>query len=233
MKWTVFKRLSSFWARPRCACCDRLLHRSEAVFCSPCQMHLEPTGFEASPRDNAAMRLFFLRVPLDKAVSLYHFHSGNPVARAIYRMKYGRRPSIAVALGRMAARQLTPTGFFDGIDGIVPVPLTRWRRFTRGFNQSEKLALGVASVAPMAIEKRLVRRKVFARSQASQAGFQRGNDLFPAFAPCAGADAKGRRLLVIDDVVTTGATAMAVAKHLFALGAASVSLLTVAYTGEG
>ena len=121
-------------------------------------------------------------------------------------MKYEGRGDIAVNMGRHAAKALHPKGFFDDVDVIVPVPITRMRRFQRGFNQSELFARGLSEVTSIPVDTTSLIRRRFARSQTRLSGEQRQENVATAFSLVASAALEGRHVLVVDDIFTTGAT---------------------------
>jgi len=155
----------------------------------------------------------------------YSFGSyGGTLRELIHLLKYSRMSPLARPLGGLLLRSLPRDEAFDS---IVPVPLHWRRQWDRGFNQSEALARELARSTGLPVCKSLRRVK----STAAQAGLSnsgRRNNVAQAF-QCHRADAvKGRRILLVDDVMTTGSTATACARALKSAGAVRVSLLTVA-----
>lgn len=144
--------------------------------------------------------------------------------RLIHLLKYeGMRP-LAPALSRLMDRALPIDERFDF---IVPVPLHWQRRWRRGFNQAELLALEISKHRRVPVLHALRRARSTA-SQASLTAAARRRNLAGAFRPRPGIDLTGKRILLIDDVFTTGATASACARALKKAGAGGVSLLTLA-----
>lgn len=138
--------------------------------------------------------------------AMFEFHPHGNQARLIYKMKYEGRRDVAVYMGHHAAKALQPKGFFDDVDVIVPVPITRMRRFQRGFNQSELFARGLSEVTSIPVDTTSLIRRRFARSQTRLSGEQRQENVATAFSLVASAALEGRHVLVVDDIFTTGAT---------------------------
>ncbi len=146
----------------------------------------------------------------------------------IHRYKYGRQMHFEPFLTRLLARGAAPVLAGGGWDGLVPVPLHRAREREREFNQAERLArsLGVATGIP--VEAGLVRRDGGTRVQASLDRRERVRNVADAFRVTDADRVAGRRWVVVDDVLTTGATTSAVAGALRAGGADEVVVWTLA-----
>ena len=228
---------TSFWTRifdlvaPRaCAVCGRRLSSNESVLCATCHLHLPLTGFEKYPDDNEMAQRFWALIPIERAAALFFYEAQSESARMIYDMKYHRRPDIGESLGRITARQFVAQGFFRDFDAIVPVPLSRWRYWQRGYNQSEEIARGVAHVTGLPIYNKVVRRTRFDQSQTRLSPYERRTNTEDAFQLVDGDKIRGLHLLLIDDIVTTGATILALAKELQRAGDVRFSVLSLGYS---
>jgi ComF family protein len=186
---------------PACAACGA--HGAEP-FCAVCSDALLPAEPFAIPQARAGLALFAF---------------GGPIAEAIYRLKYRDRPDLARPLGRQMQAALTR---LPAVEAAVPVPSTARRTIQRGYNPALELARHLG----LPVRARSLVRKV-ERPQVGLKRAERQANLVGAFAP--GPDrAAGRSLLLIDDVVTTGATATAAVAALLEAGAQSVSVLVLA-----
>ena len=136
---------------------------------------------------------------------------------------------IGEVMGRMMAREILPSGFFDDIDGIVPIPLAPARQRQRGYNQSQMLAEGINSVTQLPIYNKVVRRTVFEGSQTHRGRWERNENVEHVFRLTDATAANGRHLLLVDDVVTTGATILACARELASAGNVKISILSLAF----
>ena len=137
----------SFWRRlldliaPRlCVVCGHRLSVTEEVICSKCNFHLPRTGFHQDAYENEMARLFWAQIPIQRATAFFYYEPHAETANIIYELKYKNHPEIGTTIGRMLAKEIQPSGFFEGIDGIVPVPLAKKRLHQRGYNQSEEIA---------------------------------------------------------------------------------------------
>lgn len=227
----IAKLISDFFLPRRCVACDKRLYEGETVVCSRCLLDNSLTGVFADSSDNVMVRAVTGCGDIVRANALFVFHPHSKMARLIYRMKYDGRSAIAVYMGIHAAKVLQPGGFFDGIDVIVPVPLTRMRRFHRGFNQSEMLARGISSVTGIPVDATSFVRRHFSGSQTHLGGEQRQANVESAFEMVAADGLRGRHVLVVDDVFTTGATLSACLREISCkVGEVRLSILTLGLT---
>lgn len=228
---------ASFWTRlfdlvtPRlCPVCGSRLAATESVLCAVCHLHLPLTGFERSPEDNEMARRFWGLIPIERAAAYFFYEPQSPTAQIIYDLKYHDRPDIGEHLGRIIARDFDGTGFFCGIDAIVPVPLSWLRRWHRGYNQSLQIARGVARVTGLPIDRHVVKRLQFRQSQTHLNVWERRENTSSAFRLIHPEAVRDRHLLLIDDIVTTGSTIVALAQELQQAGAVRFSVLSLGYT---
>ena len=197
---------------PRCcAACDGELEPDEGGFCGGCAVGLEPAGEGwAPPSPSAALFLY-----------------GGPVADAIRRFKYGERPDLARTLGALVA-QVAPA-YAGRVDVIVPVPLHPRRLRERGFDQAALIARPLARALSLRLDVRRARRVRHTPAQAALDADARTDNVRGAFV--ARADPRRPRVLLVDDVRTTGATLAACAEALRAAGATEI--YTLALTRRG
>jgi ComF family protein len=153
----------------------------------------------------------------------------NAAALALVgKLKYGDRPELA----RFCARLMAQAGHELLVSGavLVPVPLHRTRQFARRYNQSAELARALSALTGLAVDTGLVRRKKATRQQVGLSGEARRRNVAGAFEPFPGAHSRlaGRRVIIVDDVITTGATVAAVTRALKAGGATGIDVLSFA-----
>ena len=226
----------SFWHRlldlisPRlCVVCGQRLTVSEEVICSKCNLHLPRTGFQRDPYENEMAKLFWHQIPVERAAALFYYEPHAETANILYELKYKNHPEIGEVMGRLMAKELQTSEFFDGIDGIVPVPLAKKRLHQRGYNQSMEIAKGVSEVAHLPIYNKVVKRNVFEGSQTSKGRWERNENVEGVFELSDAKAIQGKHLLVVDDVVTTGATVIACGKELSKAGNVKMSVLAVGF----
>lgn len=188
---------------------------------------------------NPVERIFWGVIPIVRASSMIAYRPGYGVEHLIYSFKYRHRSDLAVELGRMMACELKASGFFDGIDYLQPVPLHPHRQRSRGYNQSERLAQGIAEITGLPIGD-FVRRKVDNVSQTRFSHFERNSNVQDIFE--VNTEEVTRRqpqhILFVDDVITTGSTIINCVQSLTGIPGIGVrppvyvSVLSLAYAGQ-
>lgn len=215
-----------------CCICGVRLVPGPAALCPACNLALRRTAHVRHPADNAMARLFWRRADIRRAAAWTYYRPSSHDSRMVYLLKYGQSPETGWALGAMAASELTPAGFFYGIDIIVPVPLTWHRRWQRGYNQSEAIAWGVAHATALPVAAEALARRSFHASQTQLDAFLRTENVSAAFMVRQPAKVRGRNVLLVDDICTTGATITACANLLLGAGAASVCAFALGFAGD-
>lgn len=228
---------TSFWTRlldvvsPRpCVVCGQRLSPNEQALCSTCMLHLPLTGYEHQAKDNPMARLFWGQFPTERAAALFFYEPQADISRIIYEMKYHNHPETAEYMGQIAARHMATAGFFEGIDALVPMPVTRRRQWQRGYNQSVRIARGVSSLTGIPIYDKVVRRKHFKQSQTHQHAHERMLNVADAFSLIDARRIAGKHILIVDDIVTTGATIIACGCELAKAPGVSISVLSLGLT---
>ena len=226
----------SFWRRlldlisPRpCVVCGQRLTMTEETLCTKCNFHLPRTDYQHDPYENEMAKLFWHQIPIERSAALFFYESHAETANIIYELKYKNHPEIGEAMGRMVAQEYKVSGFFDGIDIIVPVPLTRKRQRQRGYNQSIEIARGISQITQLPVCDKVVRRIAFDGSQTRKGRWERNENVEHVFELVDGAATEGKHLLLIDDVVTTGATIISCAQELIKAGDVKISVLALGF----
>lgn len=227
---------TSFWTKvldviaPRaCAICGKRLSPEESVLCVCCHLHMPLTDLAATPLDNPMARLFWGLLPIERAAAWFYYYPKADTSALIYDLKYHHQPELGRYMGQIAARRFAEFDFFEGIDAIVPVPITRRRQWERGYNQSMEVARGVSDVTDLPIYNKVVRRVNFAGSQTKKNPWERLENVEQSFQLVDGKSIEGLHLLVIDDIVTTGATIIACGEKL-ATACSKISVMSLGLT---
>ena len=163
------------------------------------------TGFR-DRLDNSIHQLFWGRIALECATSLFRFEKGSPYQVLLHDLKYRGNRQVGIYLGKLLGISLVDTKF-TLCDLLVPVPLHRKKQRKRGYNQSELIARGVSRITGIPLRTDILVRTQTGSSQTSFGRMERFENIEGAFALAAGCpDLSGKRILLIDDVITTGAT---------------------------
>lgn len=208
-----------------CACCKEVLVKGERQICLSCLMDLAPTMYSGM-RDNPAERMLAGRFPFEVATAVYLFRDDNTVRRVVHAMKFNGNTELCYIMGRQMGLELLRSARFDDVDVLVPVPLHWTRRFSRGYNQSELLCRGIAEVMPRQINTTAVVRHRRTRKQSKQRGSMRADNVAGAFSVKRPGELKGKHVLLVDDVLTTGATLTACADVIAKVVDVKISVAT-------
>lgn len=200
---------------------------------------------------NPIERIFWGKIPIANANAYFHYLPKNPYAQLITKLKYNGNSKIGVQLGRMMANDLKHTDFFRTIDAIIPVPLAKQRLKKRGYNQSLYIAKGVGQLTNIPISTSHIRRTINNPTQTKLAHNERSKNvehIFELTQPCEPIPAphnpdaqttihtnhplQNKHILLIDDVITTGATLIACAQTLSQIPNIKISILCAAIAGH-
>lgn len=230
MKPSFLTKVLDFVSPRLCVICGRRLLPSQPLLCSHCTLHLPVTDYYLSPLDNPMARLFWGLFPIERASALFFYEPKASTRELIYDLKYRGFPMIGEEMGALIARHYQPAGFFEGVDAIIPVPLTRRRRWQRGYNQSEMLARGIREVTGLPILTDVLKRTSFKGSQTKRNQWERRENVDGVFRLVRPDDIRGKHILLIDDIITTGATIVACADELCKAGDVKISVLSLGLT---
>lgn len=226
---TFLSDLATFFFPRHCISCHQRLLHGEEVWCTSCSCHLPYT--RAYPSYATRMReLFPPDLPLLQAESLFFFERGGKIADLLHAMKYRQRPRLCRQMGRILAAQLPNKGLFKETDILLPVPLHPKRMRQRGYNQSELLTAGIASYTHLPICTDALIRTQNNASQTTRSVYERATGTERLFALTPHAQSlTGKRVMLIDDVLTTGATLTACIKALSIIPDIRISIVTLAW----
>lgn len=219
--------LSDFLFPRHCTCCDGRLALGEEYVCSKCLSDM-PFTRHKSYTENEMAKTFWGLVPLQKATSCFLYAKSSPYAQILFDLKYRNRPDIGPFMGRIMARGLAGTGFFDGVDIIIPIPLSRQKERKRGYNQSLWIARGIAEITGIAIDNGSVSRVISNPSQTTLSHAERRTNVENIFRVERPECLEGRHILLVDDVVTTGATLLSCAEAIARQCTVRISILALA-----
>lgn len=215
---------------PVCHVCGKPLVEGECIICLECDMKMPRTMYHADP-DNPLYYKLIGHSRLERATAMFGYVRENPYAALITRAKYDGHPEIVDNLAERYARELLPAGFFDGIDLLQPVPMFRWKKVKRGYNQAEIIADAISRVSGIGVGNLLVARSH--TSQTKKSSYQRllnARNIYSAV-PEAIKDPGLQHVLLIDDVITTGATIVSCCEALYReRPTMKISVLTLAAT---
>lgn len=212
-----------------CSVCDKPLDGDEKFLCRKCLMELPRTHYEDIDF-NPFEQLMAGKVAVERCVSYFFYHKGEPYASILHDLKYRNMPTLGRWIAERAARQMQGSHFFDSIDAIVPVPLHYTKLASRGYNQSQFIAQGIAKATGLPVIKALK-----ALHQHSTQTHKDAAERLKSTQGMYGASKRhkqelsGKHVLIVDDVVTTGSTLLACATALKdTIPGVKISLFTLA-----
>lgn len=203
----------------------------EEVLCVRCQADL-PRVRTVSFEENDIARIFWGLVPIEKGISFFHYTPNSPYSRILFELKYHNNPEVGKTMGRMMAEELKATSFFDGIDLIVPIPLSRKKERQRGYNQSDWIAWGISEATGIPTDTTSVVRTKSNPSQTTLDHRQRRENVRDIFAVRHPGSLEGHHILLVDDVITTGATMLSCAETIARACRVRFSVLSLAWAGH-
>lgn len=210
-----------------CAACSRPLLLQEQILCMSCIMEIPLTGFHTQPENETAIRIAG-RIPFQHATSLAYFQNDGLLQYLLHLLKYEGRQDIGRFLGRQAGISLNAVPWIRDLDTIIPLPLHNKKEQARGFNQVSVLAKAMAETLHLPVHEKALARVRNTQSQTLMNREQRSFNVAGAFQ--LGADVqtlKGSNVLLMDDVLTTGATLEAAAQPLLLVPGLSLSIFTM------
>ena len=230
MKWIDFFKNLFYLFYPRvCPGCLKSLVENEEFLCMECLCQLPKTNYHRCP-ENPAFERFLGKMPVCSAVSYLYYNKGGLGQKLVEEIKYRGNIYLGEWLGIQLANDMCSSGFFEDIDYLIPVPLHSSKQRKRGFNQSEVLAKGIASITDIPVENGILYRQKANVSQTRKGVYERWKNTEGIFNIKNGARVGEKHILLIDDVLTTGATLEACMQPFLKEKNVRISVLTLAIT---
>lgn len=227
----LLRSILDFLFPRKCLVCHQTLTSSEDSICVCCELTLPRTMlWNAAKEDNHVRGRYVDKVEIENVFPYFYFKPQGPVAQMVYSFKYKGNRHSAIVMGTKMAAELKDAGVFDGIDLLVPVPVTKARRRQRGFNQTEMLCQGIHAITGIEVMADALIRTNFIVSQTKLTTAERIMNIDGAFMlnHYVSASLMGKHIMLVDDVITTGATTTECAKVLKEVPFVKVSVLALA-----
>ena len=212
-----------------CEGCHTDLLIRESLLCSRCEFSLPATGYW-DISGNPIEKIFRGRLPVQAAAANYFFTQDSLLQHLMQSLKYKNLPEAGRWLGKKMGYALQKTDRFTSIDCIIPLPLHSKKEFIRGYNQAQLIAEGISEVWQKPIIQKAVIRNQFTRTQTHENRNSRWNNMQGVFSVVQPVKLEHKHCLLVDDVITTGATLEACGNEILLVKGCSLSLAAAAYT---
>ena len=223
--------LLEFIYPPTCFICESLMETGRSRVCADCWSTMEPvTDEDPLLREMTGRLTGNPSSSIQGLIPLFHFEKGGILQEVIHQLKYSGMTILGVELGRRLGERIQSQTPGFQIDGIIPVPLHPTKLRERGYNQSEYIARGIREIIPIPIYSSLLRRHKYTVSQTHLTAAERKENVGEAFALNNRylLHVEGKRFLLVDDVITTGATTEACAQTMRSAGALELIACSIA-----
>ncbi len=211
----MLRRLFPLLFPPKCIFCQNILEKEETDLCHSCRISIEEYG---SGKRNIQF--------IAKWTAMWYY-SGN-IRESIHRYKFYRHQSYSKAYGRFLAMHLLQSGLLEETDCLTWVPTSFFRRMRRGYDQSKEIAQEVSRHLEIPLARTLIKHRHTPPQSTIRGIAQRRANILGAYHVPKKADIRGKRILLIDDILTTGCTATECAKMLNLAGAKKVNFAALA-----
>ncbi|MGN6616868.1 MAG: ComF family protein [Ilyomonas sp.] len=212
-----------------CVGCGSDVVEQDQMLCGTCFFQLPETNFFNYP-NNSVEKVFAGRIKLEAAGSAYYFTKHSILQNLVFELKYRGNKEVGLLLGELTARQMSDSKRFEEIDIIIPLPLNKQKEKKRGYNQAAMIAGGMTKILHKPVMIDAVARNVFTETQTHKDRVSRWKTMQDVFEVSKPEVLKGKHVLLIDDVVTTGATLEACGQTILNTPETRLSSATVAYT---
>lgn len=211
-----------------CIICQKETPINGRELCLLCLTELPYTDhFEYN--NNHITKKFYGRLQITHGAALLSYYKGSMFTDMLHRFKYEGAKDIGFMLGRMTGHRLIKADWFHSLDIIVPMPIHKNRRKVRGYNQSAEYAKGIRAITKLPIVENLVVKRLYTTSQVTKGRMARQTNVDMTFSLVDKQRYAGRHILLVDDVITTGATIIACAQCLLQIPGAKVSVVAIAF----
>lgn len=218
--------ISLFYPR-LCESCNNALLIHEDTICTLCLTRLPQTKFHTQA-ENPVTRTFWGRVVIENAASMFYFQKGSNIQHLVHKLKYKGKYNIGIYFGKLYGHQLAKTELFGAIDYIVPVPLHPKREKKRGYNQSYMFAKGLSESMKRPVDIKTLIRTTASETQTKKTRFRRWENVKEIFTVTNFSHMENKHILLVDDVLTTGATIEACANKLSVIPGIRISVVSIA-----
>ena len=231
MLLSLLKDVSRLFYPVICPGCGNELFNPKANLCLKCITQLPHTGF-ANFHDNPIEKIFAGRIPILAAHSEFYFTKNSIIQLLMHELKYKGNLDIGLYLGTLLGESLLKSDRFKTFDYLIPLPLHPQKQFKRGYNQAEIICNGISTSTNIPVLSNKVLRKKQTETQTRKHRTERWNNVFDSFIIEEPESLYNKKIILVDDVITTGATLEACGNNILKIQGASVGIAALAYASK-
>jgi len=213
-----------------CEGCGTDIIGTETLLCLRCVASLPATHFERYPH-NPVEKIFWGRLPVMDAVAQYYFSKESLVQHLLHQLKYKQNKEIGWQLGRMMGHAMKASGRFRA-DALLPLPLFTARERKRGYNQAAIICEGISEVTGLPVWKDIINRPEHTETQTKKGRVERWKNIDGKFALVHPEKLEGKHVILVDDVITTGATLESCGQEILKAKDCCLSIAALAYASK-
>jgi ComF family protein len=210
-----------------CYACGNQLLRNERLICTECYVLIPRTNYHLEA-GNPVEQLFWGRCNIEKAAAFSFYNRDSRIRKLIHNLKYRGIKDVGFELGKIYGASLSGTEFLKGVDLIIPVPLHPSKKRARGFNQSEIISAGLSEATGLPSDSETLLRFAKTETQTRRSRYERWANVEGIFNVSDDAGIKGKHILLVDDVITTGSTIESCVNELLKVEGVRVSVIALA-----
>jgi len=223
----MFKNIINLFFPAVCAGCHSLLLSNENMICTQCRHDIPLTNHHLNP-ENEAFKKFYGRILVEYSSAMLYFHKKGIVQELIHNLKYKGQEEIGTVLGEWYAEDLKNQALLKSVDEIIPVPLHKRKFRERGYNQVTGFGLALSTNLNISYNPTLLIRNVYSKTQSKKNLLNRSEGIDTVFDVLYSEKDHNKHFLLIDDVMTTGATLEACSHALLKIPGAKISIVCMA-----
>ena len=210
-----------------CLACEGALVKGEEIICTECLLEIPKTHYHLDHANPFYQKLEG-RIPVKYVMAFLKFRKKGRVQHLLHSLKYKNHPEVGVMLGKLYANDLLKADYGNKFDLIVPVPIHTSRKRKRGYNQSTEFGKGLSEIFKIPCDDLIIERRVKTETQTRKTRLKRWENVSEVFKVVQPEKILNKRILLVDDVITTGATLEACGRSLLDAGCSDISLACIA-----